>query len=154
MWTYEKRLQYPVSIKSRDMKMAKLMFAQYGGADSELSAGLRYLTQRYSMPLDTLKALLTDIGTEELAHWEMIGAMIQQLTAGASAEEYRAAGLGDYYVAHQNGIYPQDASGIAYTATYVQAKGDPVADLTEDMAAERTYTIANIFAKTQYSSGF
>ena len=119
------------------MRMAKLFFAQYGGADSELSAGMRYLAQRYSMPLDTLKALLTDIGTEELGHWEMIGAMIAQLTAGATAQDYKAAGMGDYYVGHQNGIYPQDASGVPFTAAYIQVKGDPVADLTEDLAAEQ-----------------
>jgi spore coat protein JC len=137
MWIYEKKLEYPVNIKSKDIGMAKYLFAQYGGPDGELSASIRYLSQRYTMPTGKSKALLTDIGTEELAHVEIIASMIYQLTKDATPEELRAAGLGAAYTLHGNAIYPADANGVPWTAAYVQATADPVTDLTEDMAAEQ-----------------
>lgn len=137
MWIYEKKLEYPVNIKSKDIGMAKYLFAQYGGPDGELSASIRYLSQRYTMPTGKSKALLTDIGTEELAHVEIIASMIYQLTKDATPEELRAAGLGAAYTEHGKAIYPADANGIPWTAAYIQATADPVTDLTEDMAAEQ-----------------
>ncbi len=137
MWIYEKRLEYPVNITKPDVKMAKLLMAQYGGPDSELAASLRYLTQRYSMPDDRIRATLTDIGTEEMAHWEMIGAMIHQSMTGATCEELKAAGLDGYYVIHNHGVFPVDPNGIPFTAAYIQCTGDPIADISEDMAAEQ-----------------
>ena len=137
MWIYEKRLEYPVRITRPDPKMAKLLMAQYGGPDSELGAGLRYLTQRYSMPDDRIRATLTDIGTEEMAHWEMIATMIHQCMKGASMEELTAAGLDGYYVLHNHGVFPADPNGIPFTSAYIQCTGDPIADLVEDMAAEQ-----------------
>ena len=136
MWIYEKKLQYPVNIRRPDLHMAKLLFAQYGGPDSELSAGIRYLSQRYTMPDDRAKAVLTDIGTEELAHWEMIAAMIYQLTLGATVSAIKEAGFGPFYVEHGIAVYPSDAAGVPWMAAYVQSTDDPVANLTEDMAAE------------------
>lgn len=137
MWIYQKQLEYPVNITKPDVKMAKLLMAQYGGPDSELGAALRYLTQRYSMPSDRVRATLTDIGTEELAHWEMIAAMVHQCMQGASCEELTAAGLDGYYIMHNHGVYPCDPNGVPFTAAYIQCTGDPVADLVEDMAAEQ-----------------
>ena len=137
MWNYEKRLEYPVSITRPDPRMAKLLMAQYGGPDSELGAGLRYLTQRYSMPDDRVRATLTDIGTEEMAHWEMIAAMIHQCMKGASMEELTAAGLDGYYILHNHGVFPGDPNGVPFTSAYIQCTGDPIADLVEDMAAEQ-----------------
>ncbi|MBR0425366.1 MAG: manganese catalase family protein [Clostridia bacterium] len=137
MWIYEKRLEYPVSITRPDPRMAKLLMAQYGGPDSELGAGLRYLTQRYSMPDDRVRATLTDIGTEEMAHWEMIAAMIHQCMKGASMEELTAAGLDGYYILHNHGVFPGDPNGVPFTSAYIQCTGDPIADLVEDMAAEQ-----------------
>ena len=137
MWIYEKRLEYPVSITRPDPRMAKLLMAQYGGPDSELGAGLRYLTQRYSMPDDRARATLTDIGTEEMAHWEMIAAMIHQCMKGASMEELTAAGLDGYYILHNHGVFPGDPNGVPFTSAYIQCTGDPIADLVEDMAAEQ-----------------
>ena len=137
MWIYEKRLDYPVTITRPDPRMAKLLMAQYGGPDSELGAGLRYLTQRYSMPDDRIRATLTDIGTEEIAHWEMIATMITQCMQGASAEELTAAGLDGYYVMHGTGVFPADPNGVPFTSAYIACTGDPIADLSEDMAAEQ-----------------
>jgi len=137
MWIYEKRLEYPVRITKPDPRMAKLLMAQYGGPDSELGAGLRYLTQRYSMPDDRIRATLTDIGTEEIAHWEMIATMITQCMQGASLEELTAAGLDGYYVMHSNGVFPADPNGVPFTTAYIACTGDPIADLSEDMAAEQ-----------------
>jgi spore coat protein JC len=137
MWIYEKKLQFPVNITRPDLRIAKVLMAQYGGPDSELSAGVRYLTQRYTMPNSCTKATLNDIGTEELAHWEMIGTMIYQCMRGATIEQIRAAGLDPYYVQHGHAVYPADANGVPWTAAYIQATGDPVTDLTEDMAAEQ-----------------
>ena len=112
MWIYEKRLEYPVNITKPDPRMAKLLMAQYGGPDSELGAGLRYLTQRFSMPDDRIRATLNDIGTEEIAHWEMIGTMIHQCMQGATCEELKAAGLDGYYVVHSHGVFPADPNGV------------------------------------------
>lgn len=137
MWIYEKKLQYPVNIKKKDLQMAKFMLTQYGGPDGELSAALRYLTQRYTMPTGKSKALLTDIGTEELAHVEIIATMVYQLIRDATPEELKKAGLGGYYAQHDNALYWNDANGVPWTAAYVQSQGDPVADLHEDLAAEQ-----------------
>lgn len=137
MWIYEKKLEFPVKIKNKDLRMAKFLMAQYGGPDSELSASIRYLSQRYTMPTSKTKGLLTDIGTEELAHVEIIATMIYQLTKDATPDELKAAGLGGYYAEHDKAIYPADANGVPWTGAYVQSIGDPVTDLTEDMAAEQ-----------------
>ncbi len=137
MWAYEKRLQYPINIKSKDLRMAKLLVTQYGGSNGELAAALRYLNQRYTMPDDKGRALLTDIGTEELAHVEMIGTMISQLMANASLEEIKRAGLDAHYAEHKKGLYPTDSNGVPFTVAYFATTGDPIADLTEDIAAEQ-----------------
>ena len=136
MWVYEKKLQYPVCIKCANPKMAKYIITQYGGPDGELAASLRYLSQRFSMPTNDGKAVLNDIGTEELAHLEMVGAMVFQLTRGVPAKELERLGLGAYYADHDHAVYPMSASGNPFTAAYIQSKGDPVADLQEDLAAE------------------
>ena len=136
MWGYEKRLQYPVNIKNPDAKAAKIIISQYGGPDGELGASLRYLSQRFAMPDDRVAGLLTDIGTEELAHLEIIGAMLYQLTSKLSVEEIKREGFDTYFVDHTLGVYPQAASGTPYTAAFMQSKGDPIADLVEDMAAD------------------
>lgn len=137
MWIYQKKLEFPVNIKEPDLKMAKALMAQYGGPDSELGAGMRYLTQRFTMPDDRLRAALNDIGTEEIAHWEMIGAMIHQSVEGASISELEAAGLMGYYTMHGHGVYPADPNGVPFTASYIQSTGDPIADIFEDLAAEQ-----------------
>ena len=137
MWAYEKRLQYPINIKNKDLRMAKLLVTQYGGSNGELAAALRYLNQRYTMPDDKGKALLTDIGTEELAHVEMIQTMIAQLMKDATLDEIKAAGLDSHYAEHKKGLYPTDANGVPFTVTYFATTGDPVADLYEDIAAEQ-----------------
>ncbi|MBM7614457.1 manganese catalase family protein [Alkaliphilus hydrothermalis] len=136
MWIYEKKLQYPVKICQPDLKMAKYLLTQYGGPDGELSAALRYLNQRYTIPTNEAKALLTDIGTEELAHVEIIVTMIYQLMKDATVEEIEAAGLGGNYAIRDGALFYTDANGVPWTATYIQAHGDPVTDLHEDMAAE------------------
>ncbi|WP_074691316.1 manganese catalase family protein [Alicyclobacillus hesperidum] len=135
MWIYEKKLQYPVRVSKCDPKLAKMLIEQYGGADGELSAALRYLNQRYSIP-DKVIGLLTDIGTEEFAHLEMIATMVYKLTKDATPDQLRAAGLADHYVNHGHALFYHDAAGNPWTATYIQAKGDPIADLYEDIAAE------------------
>lgn len=137
MWLYEKKLEYPVNIKNKDLKMAKYLQAQYGGPDSELSACLRYMTQRYTMPDDKGKALLTDIATEELAHLEIIATMIYQLTKGATIEEIKEAGLGGKYSMHDSAIFPSSPTGEPFTAAYIEATGDHIADIESDMAAEQ-----------------
>ena len=136
MFEYEKKLQYPVKIKNPNPALAKFIISQYGGPDGELGASLRYLSQRYSMPYPELKGLLTDIGTEELAHLEMIGAIVHQLTRSMSMEDIKRAGFDTYFVDHTAGVYPQFASGTPWTAATIQVKGDTIADLVEDMAAE------------------
>ena len=137
MWKYEKMLQYPINIKNKDLRMAKYLITQYGGANGELGAAWRYLSQRYTMPDERGKALLTDIGTEELAHVEMISAMVYQLMKGATLKELKEAGLDSTYAEHGYGIYPTDSNGIPFTAAYFASTGDPLADLSEDMAAEQ-----------------
>jgi spore coat protein JC len=137
MWMYEKKLQFPVKIKNPNPKMAKLIISQYGGPDGELAASLRYLSQRFSMITPQAIATLNDIGTEELAHLEMVGAMVHQLMKGASVEEIMEAGAGDYYTDHGRGVFPVSAAGNPFTAAYIQVKGDPIIDLNEDLAAEQ-----------------
>lgn len=137
MWRYEKRLQFPVQIQTPNARLAKAIISQLGGPDGELAASLRYLSQRYAMPTRENMALLTDIGTEELAHMEIISAIIRQLTQNLTLEQIRAQGFDDYYVDHTLGIWPQAASGAAFTSAYFQSKGDPITDLSEDMAAEQ-----------------
>ena len=137
MWKYVKKLEYPINITKKDLKLAKNMMAQYGGLDSELGAALRYLNQRYTMPDEKGFALLTDIGTEEMAHWEMIATMIQQLMKGATIEELKANGLSGYYTQHDHANFPIDASGVPFTTAYIEATGDYRADLESDMAAEQ-----------------
>ncbi|OPJ55377.1 manganese catalase family protein [Alkalithermobacter paradoxus] len=137
MWIYEKKLQYPVKIKNKDLKMAKYIITQFGGPDGELGAAIRYLSQRYTMPTRKSAALLTDIGTEELAHLEMINVMFYQLIKDATPQELERAGLGGQYVQHGHAVYPQDANGIPWTAAYLQSTSDPITDLHEDMAAEQ-----------------
>lgn len=137
MWVYQKKLQHPVNIRKPDLRMAKCLLAQYGGPDSELSAGIRYLNQRYSMPNDVCKSILTDIGTEELAHWEIIGTMIHQCMRGATLASIKAAGMDGFYTMHDCGLFPCDPNGVPFTTAYIACTGDPVADLTEDMAAEQ-----------------
>ena len=136
MWKYVKRLEYPINIKKKDLKMAKLLVTQYGGANGELAAALRYLNQRYTMPDNRGKALLTDIGTEELAHVEMISTMIYQLLEDTTLEELKEAGLDSHYAEHGKGLYPTDSNGVPFTVAYFATTGDPLADLSEDMAAE------------------
>lgn len=137
MFVYDKKLQYPVKIAAVNPRLAAIIISQYGGPDGELGASLRYLSQRYAMPFDELKGLLTDIGTEELAHLEMIAAIVRQLTRGLSAEELESAGFAPYYVDHTAGIWPQAAGGIPFNACEFQSKGDAITDLFEDMAAEQ-----------------
>lgn len=137
MWTYNKVLEYPINIKNRNPQLAKFIISQYGGPDGELSASLRYLSQRFGMPDQTAKAILNDIGTEELAHLEMVGTIIHQLTDGCCPEELKQAGLGSYYTDHGWGVYPQSAAGMPFSASVLAVKGDPIADLQEDLAAEQ-----------------
>lgn len=137
MWLYEKRLQFPVNIRKPDPAFAKVIISQVGGPDGELSASMRYMSQRYAMPYPQLKAMLTDIATEELAHLEMVSAMIYQLTRNLSMKEIKENGFDVYFVDHTTGVYPQAAAGVPHTAAFYQSKGDPIADLMEDMAAEQ-----------------
>lgn len=137
MWSYERRLQYPVNIKEPNPKLAMVIMSQFGGPDGELAASMRYLSQRYAMPYRNVAGTLTDIGTEELAHLEMIGAILYQLTKNLTPEEISASGFDKYYVDHTLGIWPQAAGGIPFNACEFQSKGDPITDLTEDMAAEQ-----------------
>lgn len=137
MFVYEKKLQYPVKITNPNPKLAAIIISQYGGPDGELGASLRYLSQRYSMPFDELKGLLTDIGTEELSHLEMVGTLVHQLTRNLSENQIKTAGFDAYFVDHTAGVYPTAASGFPWTAASMQVKGDLIADLTEDMAAEQ-----------------
>ncbi len=137
MWKYEKRLQYPVDIKKPDARLAKVIMSQFGGPDGELGASQRYLSQRYSMPYPEVAALLTDVGTEELAHMEIVSTIVRQLIKGLSADEIEAQGFADYYIDHTAGIWPQSAGGVPWSATTFQSKGDPITDLFEDMGAEQ-----------------
>ena len=138
MFIYNKKLQYPVKIATPNPRLAKIIISQYGGPDGELGASLRYLSQRYSMPFDDQKALLTDIGTEELGHLEMVAAIVHQLTRKMTTTQIEESGLSPYFVDHTAGIYPTAASGAPWNAFSMQVKGDPIADLTEDLAADAT----------------
>lgn len=137
MWIYEKKLQYPIKVSGPNPRLAKLIITQYGGPDGELGASMRYLTQRYSMPTARGKAVLTDIGTEELAHMEIIASLVHNLIRDASMQQIREAGMEGYYADHDKAVYLVNASGSPWTATYIQSKGDPIADLHEDLAAEQ-----------------
>ena len=137
MWNYEKRLQYPVKIKQTNPKLAKMIISQFGGPDGELAASMRYLSQRYDMPYREVAGLLTDIGTEELGHMEMICTIVHQLTRNLTPEQIKAEGFEDYYVDHTLGVWPMAASGAPFTSNYFQSKGDPITNLVEDMAAEQ-----------------
>ncbi len=137
MFSYEKKLQYPVKIKNPNPALARIILTQYGGPDGELGASLRYLSQRYSMPFDELKGLLTDIGTEELGHLEMIGAIVHQLTRNMKGNQYKDPAFAPYFVDHTASVYPVSAGGTPWSAATMQVKGDPITDLTEDLAAEQ-----------------
>lgn len=137
MWIYEKRLQHPVKIKNPNPALAKVIVSQLGGPDGELAASLRYLNQRYTAPWSEIKGVLTDIGTEELAHVEMISAILYQLTKNLTPQQIKESGFDTYFVDHTLGIYPVAASGTPFTATYFQSKGDIITDLHENLAAEQ-----------------
>lgn len=140
MFKYDKKLPYPINIKKKDLKMAKYIVTQFGGANGELAAALRYFSQKFSMPTEEGKNLLNTIATEEFSHNEMICTMLYQLTKDASLKEMQEAGLDALYTEHGKGIYPTDSNGVPFTATYFASVGDPIADLVEDMAAEETIT--------------
>ena len=137
MFIYNKKLQYPVKIARPNPRLASIIISQYGGPDGELGASLRYLSQRYSMPFDEQKGLLTDIGTEELGHLEMVGAIIHQLTRNLKEKDIENTPFAQYFVDHTTGVYPTAASGFPWSAASMQVKGDPITDLTEDLAAEQ-----------------
>lgn len=137
MWIYEKKLQYPVRIKNPNPALAKLIISQYGGPHGELGASLRYLSQRYSMPYPELRAILTDIGTEELAHLDMVGTIVYQLTRNLTQEEIQKQGFDVYFIDHTTGVYPAAASGAPFSAASIAVTGDTLADINEDLAAEQ-----------------
>ena len=137
MWTYDRKLQYPINIKNPNPAMAKFIISQYGGPDGEIGASLRYLTQRYSMPYPEVAAVLTDVGTEEIGHFEMVAAIVHQLTRDMTKEQIKEAGFEDYFVDHTAGIYAQAAAGFPFDALCFASKGDAITDLTEDLAAEQ-----------------
>ena len=137
MWMYDRKLQYPVKIKNPNANYAKIIISQLGGPDGEVGAAMRYLNQRYSMPYKEVIGILTDVGTEELAHVEMISAILYQLTKGLSVDEIKKAGLDTYFVDHTAGVYPVAASGVPFDMKYIGVKGDIIADLNEDLAAEQ-----------------
>ena len=137
MWTYDRKLQYPINIKNPNPAMAKFIISQYGGPDGEIGASLRYLTQRYSMPYPEVAAVLTDVGTEEIGHFEMVAAIVHQLTRDMTIEQIKEAGFEDYFVDHTAGIYAQAAAGFPFDALCFASKGDAITDLTEDLAAEQ-----------------
>lgn len=137
MWIYEKKLQYPVKVYTTNPALAQMIIEQFGGADGELSAGIRYLTQRWTMPTNRAKALLTDIGTEEMAHWEIIGTIVWKLVKDATPEQIKGTAFEAHYVNHGKSPFPHNAAGVPWTATFINSKGDPIADLHENMAAEQ-----------------
>lgn len=137
MWQYQKKLQYPINIKNPNPKLAQIICSQYGGPDGELGASLRYLSQRFAAPYAEIRGLFTDIGTEELAHLEMVGTIVHQLTRNLTPEQIKEAGFDTYFVDHTNGVYPASAAGVPFTAAYLQSKGDIITDLHEDLAAEQ-----------------
>ncbi|MBE5868471.1 MAG: Mn-containing catalase [Lachnospiraceae bacterium] len=140
MWNYERRLQFPVNIKEPNAKLAQVIISQFGGPDGELAASQRYLSQRYATPYREVAGILTDIGTEELAHMEMVSAIVHQLTRNLSMEEIEKSGFNKYYVDHTLGLWPQAAGGVPFNACFFQSKGDVITDLFEDMAADATTT--------------
>ena len=137
MWNYEKRLEYPIKIKQTNPTLAAMIISQYGGPDGELGASMRYISQRYSMPYREVAGLLTDIGTEELGHFEMISTMVHQLTRNLTMEQIKGTPFEAYYVDHTAGVWPQAASGVPFSAATFQSVGDPITDLSEDLAAEQ-----------------
>ena len=137
MWSYEKRLQFPVNIKEPNAKLAQVIISQYGGPDGEMGASMRYLSQRYSMPFKEVAGLLTDIGTEELGHLEMVATIVHQLTRDLSLKEIKDSGFDTYFVDHTTGVYPIAASGVPFSAEIFQSTGDAIADIHEDLAAEQ-----------------
>ena len=137
MWQYQKKLQYPINIKNPDPKLAQLIISQYGGPDGELGASLRYLSQRFAAPYAEIKALFTDIGTEELAHLEMVGTIVHQLTKNLTDDQIETGGFDAYFIDHTNGVYPNSAAGVPWSAATMQSKGDIVTDLHENLAAEQ-----------------
>ena len=140
MWIYDKKLQYPVNIKNPNPALAKLIITQFGGPDGELGASMRYLSQRYTMPYKEVIGILTDVGTEELAHMEMVCAIVYQLTRGLTPEQIKEGGFDAYFVDHTTGLYPVAASGVPWNANTFQSTGDSIADITEDLAADATTT--------------
>ncbi len=138
MWTYEKKLQFPVMIKNPNPELASLIISQFGGPDGELGASMRYLSQRYTMPYKEIVGILTDVGTEELAHMEIVSAIVHQLTRNLKPEQIAGTAFAPYFVDHTTGVYPVAASGVPYSAMSFQSKGDVIADLNEDLAAEGT----------------
>lgn len=145
MWTYEKKLQYPVKIKNPNPAAAKVIITQYGGPDGELGASMRYLSQRYTMPFKQAIGVLNDVGTEEIGHFEMVGAIVHQLTRGMTMEQIKASGFDTYFVDHTAGIYPIAASGVPFNATAFASKGDAITDLVEDMAADADTLYRQLF---------
>ena len=145
MCTYEKKLQYPVKIATPNPAYAKIVISQLGGPDGELGATTRYMNQRYTMPYDIGKAVLTDIATEEMAHQEMIAAIVYQLTRNLTPEQIKAGGFDAYFTDHTTGVYPQSAAGVPFTTAYLQSNGDPITDLFEDLAAEGALPSAQLF---------
>ncbi len=143
MFIYEKKLQYPVKIERPNPRLAAMIISQYGGPDGELGASLRYLSQRYSMPFDELKGLLTDIAVEELGHLEMVGAIVHQLTRNLKDNQIQGSAMEPYFIDHGTGVYPTAAAGFPWNAASIAVKGDPMADLTEDLAADDPMTNAN-----------
>jgi spore coat protein JC len=137
MWDYERKLMYPVKIKNPNPKLAKYVISQYGGPDGELAASLRYLSQKYTMPTNAAKGLLNDIGTEELAHLEMVGAIVYQLTRDIDSQIVKDSGFGEYFINHSTGVYPANSNGMPFDALALAVTGDPITDLTENMAAEQ-----------------
>ena len=156
MWNYEKRLQFPINITTPNAEIAKIIISQYGGPDGELGASMRYLSQRYTIPYKEIAGLLTDIGTEELAHFEMIGAIVYQLTKDLSMEDIEKQGFAPYYVDHTLALWPQAAGGIPFNACEFQSKGDIITDLTEDLAAEQKArtTYDNILRSVRRSASY
>ena len=137
MWEYDRKLMYPVKIKNPNPKLAKYVISQYGGPDGELAASLRYLSQKYTMPTNAAKGLLNDIGTEELAHLEMVGALVYQLTRDIDSQIVKDSGFGEYFINHSTGVYPANSNGMPFDALAIAVTGDPITDLTENMAAEQ-----------------
>ena len=137
MWVYQKKLQYPIKITRPNPALAKVIISQFGGPDGEMGAATRYLSQRFSAPNNDMKGILTDIGTEELAHIEMVCTLIHQLTRNLSIDEIKKSGFDTYFVDHTTGLYPIAASGVPFSASTLQSTGDAIADLNEDLAAEQ-----------------